>query len=690
MARNSNERYKQLLKTSEKISRDFTESTQKMVNKSIKTVPKKTGADAKGSTTSKTANSSKEAANKDLGADVIGSTQNRTAPEIERQNSITNIVTDADAKGNTEIEGAQKNQLADVKETANSTKESNIDQISNLDSSEDDMEVSAMSTKEKIKKAKLSKYFKKIYVGNLPSQVGKEDIRGFLGLDLTPYAKEVTTVDIKDGFAYVRGPVEMMDAVLSLNGIEWQGKKIIIEKIRSTRLDPAKQHIEKYAKGGSLKKTGQQPAQRAQGGQGAVQQQQTIWGDTPLPQREGGEKESGVEWTRDQGPWNKEGENVARRLQRKKDLDRAKEIDSRTIEIVVASEEQHVPVKMLPSPRFIYDTLREGLKLSSAEQSFWQALYMPNPNNPWRWNIQLAAPRLLSRYQGKRVEVTKTDRQTKKTYNYQLRIKGGRQNLLITAFWSPRVPDHELLEPLRQYGDVKQTRRITYDFAPQLDSGKRTVLLSLYEGVEPRDIPTFVTGLDGQRRKLHFRGKEYHCNKCDQWHTHSEGCTDDSPTDGEKTKSSDEQNAEENTQQTEQTSSNTENSTGSTDQVQKDQDLAPPPAENQSENDSGNTAAEDKISPAADEAKSKDKGGERENTAGGGTPPPIPETPPDKLRESDREDSLDEDHEMDVDSKQQSLKRTRSSDTTDESDEWHVQGGRRNRGKKKTQLTNPS
>ena len=56
-------------------------------------------------------------------------------------------------------------------------------------------------------------------------------------------------------------------------------------------------------------------------------------------------------------------------------------------------------------------------------------------------------------------------------------------------------------------GMVKGISHRGHDFAPNTDSGPQRVFLHLHKGVNPEDIPGFVTLSDGVPRKLYSRGK---------------------------------------------------------------------------------------------------------------------------------------------------------------------------------------
>jgi len=90
---------------------------------------------------------------------------------------------------------------------------------------------------------------KRIYVGNLGSNVTKDDLAQLFGLETTPFLQKTCSVDLatdaKTGksknFAIVTVPEHVHSELMKLNGIEFYGKQVVIEEAK-TRADHEKEN----------------------------------------------------------------------------------------------------------------------------------------------------------------------------------------------------------------------------------------------------------------------------------------------------------------------------------------------------------------------------------------------------------------------------------------------------------------
>ncbi|XP_057301759.1 3'-5' ssDNA/RNA exonuclease TatD-like isoform X2 [Hydractinia symbiolongicarpus] len=84
---------------------------------------------------------------------------------------------------------------------------------------------------------------KRIYVGNLGSNVTTEDLTQLFGLGTTPYLRQNCSVELatceKTGksknFAFVNVPEHVHSELMKLNGIEFYGKMIVIEEAKTNK-----------------------------------------------------------------------------------------------------------------------------------------------------------------------------------------------------------------------------------------------------------------------------------------------------------------------------------------------------------------------------------------------------------------------------------------------------------------------
>ena len=177
-----------------------------------------------------------------------------------------------------------------------------------------------------------------------------------------------------------------------------------------------------------------------------------------------------------------------------------------------------------PSAGMIYRAFTEQLGLSKDPSNGVEAIYAPNPKNPWKWIILFSTENLKTNFQGKTTTRTFTHNKTKANYTYTFKTRPYPEHLLITTKSSPLIPDEELGSFLEQFGKITAIVRKKHNFAKHIDSGIRLIFLILYKDVKTTDIPGSLCTSDGVWRKLFFQGKPYLCKECGTIHTHTQGC----------------------------------------------------------------------------------------------------------------------------------------------------------------------
>merc|ERR1712042_350287 len=86
---------------------------------------------------------------------------------------------------------------------------------------------------------------KKIYVGNLGSNVTNDDLNQLFGLGATPFLQQNCCVDVacddkgkSKNFAIITVPEHVHSELIKLNGIEFYGRQVVIEEAK-TKADHA-------------------------------------------------------------------------------------------------------------------------------------------------------------------------------------------------------------------------------------------------------------------------------------------------------------------------------------------------------------------------------------------------------------------------------------------------------------------
>lgn len=114
-----------------------------------------------------------------------------------------------------------------------------------------------MPTEAEVCKSEVCK--KKIYVGNLGSNVTNDDLNQLFGLGATPFLQQTCCVDVacddkgkSKNFAIVTVPEHVHSELIKLNGIEFYGRQIVIEeaKTKTSEAEKDKENKEKKKGGG--------------------------------------------------------------------------------------------------------------------------------------------------------------------------------------------------------------------------------------------------------------------------------------------------------------------------------------------------------------------------------------------------------------------------------------------------------
>jgi len=127
---------------------------------------------------------------------------------------------------------------------------------------------------------------KRIYVGNLGSNVTTDDLNQLFGLSTTPYLQRTCSVELatceKTGksknFAFVNVPEHVHSELMKLNGIEFYGRQVVIEEAK-TKPDNEKDNKENKENKSKRKNKNNSPRGRGRGaGRGGGNRR---WGPRP-------------------------------------------------------------------------------------------------------------------------------------------------------------------------------------------------------------------------------------------------------------------------------------------------------------------------------------------------------------------------------------------------------------------------
>ena len=369
-------------------------------------------------------------------------------------------------------------------------------------------------------------------VSNITSNTKKQDIHQLFGLNNTQYLRETVRSKLFFNvpgkyrtYALITGPRHVMTQLLELDGIEYNSRKLSIEF-----LDKSTTPYDRVSMRKGLSGLSQSPTSgniKAKGGIRPVS-------NAPSGQEESGSSINGIE--DELGGTNPEevgGGSDA--IQDRKSMAQVigeqqyrRQLEDRKrcqLLIDIWSDDEGAP---FPGASMVYRLLTEQLGLSEDPSNGVKAIFTPNPNNRWRWLVLFTSEDLKTKFQGRTITLTFTDKKDKMDYTYTFITKGGIRTdpnkLMITVQSSPLIEDEELGSYLQQFGKVIAITRKTHGFAKHIDSGLRRIFLVLHNDVRTRDIPASLRTSDGVWRKLFFRGKLYTCGGCGTKHTYTEGC----------------------------------------------------------------------------------------------------------------------------------------------------------------------
>ena len=97
------------------------------------------------------------------------------------------------------------------------------------------------------------------------------------------------------------------------------------------------------------------------------------------------------------------------------------------------------------------------------------------------------------------------------------------EHFLITTFCDASVFNEELVEELKNYGEVLVINRSHHAWNPTIEDGKRRIKIKL--NCEPKDLPHTLY-IAGVTYPLYFKGKTFHCKHCGKKHPTYEKCPD--------------------------------------------------------------------------------------------------------------------------------------------------------------------
>ena len=224
--------------------------------------------------------------------------------------------------------------------------------------------------------------------------------------------------------------------------------------------------------------------------------------------------------------------NVLKRLLNIKTThERQKQNSDRTLFINVTAD-QDVGT-MLPHHKLIYDGITKHFHLrDEIEEKNIRQIFKTNPKDPWRWCVIFDNPDTKTKCEQSNPILSYKDVQDRNnTITYTLQTHSKKQTILITLDHNSNLSDDEFLIILEKYGQIQRlTRHYLEPYAPHVDSGMRTLVLQLNDGVKPSTLPRSFTDSNGITRQFHFKGKPYFCVKCYKNHTIYETCTADTET----------------------------------------------------------------------------------------------------------------------------------------------------------------
>ena len=414
-----------------------------------------------------------------------------------------------------------------------------------------------------------------VLVGNISTDTTENDLTQLFGLRTTPELKKNVRIKFVSDrthkfrrYALIEGPRDLINNISDLNGKPFNNRKLEIELCKSDN--------SAFSRGRwDLQRTGFNKATAQTSGN------KTTVGDLrPVSSASSGPEESAPCTNGEQGePTDanpevvgggtnnliKNDKSMAQHIRAKHNRQNLEERKRRQLLFEVYNNHSGMT---FPDASVVYAALTEGLGLSKdPSQNDVQAIYKPDPENPWKWGVLFASEELTNKYQGQDVTIEANG------FTYTFIATKTVKPLLITIHSTPLITDDELKDALGGFGEVIKITRQSHTFA-NIDSGIRKIFLVRKNGVQTRDIPGFIRTSDGIRRKLHFRGKLYFCGGCLTKHTYTEGCpifqdghTNDQQIQLEQSNNTDTPQTEQHTKSSAQTEQNTENITNLTTSV---------------------------------------------------------------------------------------------------------------------------
>lgn len=362
-----------------------------------------------------------------------------------------------------------------------------------------------------------------VIVGNLSTDTTKEELKQILGLrNTTFYGANVRIKLVSDPkhkyklYALIEGPKYITDILLDANGMEYKKRKLEIE------IQKPDKSVIPYSTGnaqrggineGSHQNSG---SKRYKGDKGPIPNAPSRQEES-VPCINGMEGEFAFENPETGGnETNIPNYTMANRLRNNENRQRLEEKKRRQLVMEVSNYHSGIPP---PNAKMLYEILIDGLGLSNdPSKQDVQAIYQPDPLNPWKWAILLASEALIDKFQGHEITYDRNN------LTYTFNTKKTAKPLMITIQSTPLITNDELRNALRVYGEIVKITKQGHKFANNIDSGLRKIFIMLNSDVQTRDIPGSIRTSDGIWRKLFFKGKLYFCGGCKTKHTYTEGC----------------------------------------------------------------------------------------------------------------------------------------------------------------------
>ena len=106
-----------------------------------------------------------------------------------------------------------------------------------------------------------------------------------------------------------------------------------------------------------------------------------------------------------------------------------------------------------------------------------EAIFTPDPTNPWRWSIIFDSTETKDRYYNRETEFSRAINGREVTY--RIRTKAAPQRLVITVQSSSLIADDELTWLFRNLCTVEGVQKQMHTFNRKIDRGLRKIFLLL-------------------------------------------------------------------------------------------------------------------------------------------------------------------------------------------------------------------